>query len=103
MPVANAVNINDGEGSIRIAAASLSALAGAGSGITSESDLVSIDFDFAESKLEHLDKNPDGSFVLSPLSFNIEVHQETVLSHSIVDDYGLSNKEIVSLSELGGG
>ena len=104
MPVANAVNINDGEGSIRIAAASLSALAGAGSGITSESDLVSIDFDFAESKLEHLDKNPDGSFVLSPLSFNIEVNdQETVLSHSIVDDYGLSNKEIVSLSELGGG
>ena len=39
-----------------------------------------------------------------PLAFDIEVNdQETVLSHSYIDDYELSNKEIVTLDDLGGG
>ena len=104
MPIANAVDVDDETGSIRIAAASLSELAEAGTGITSEANLVSIDFDFAEWKLQDLNKNADGSFVISPLAFDIEVNdQETVLSHSYIDDYGLSNKEIVTLDDLGGG
>ena len=73
------MGVDDETGSIRIAAASLSNSLRLVQG-TSEANLVSIDFDFAEWKLQDLNKNADGSFVISPLAFDIEVNdQETVL------------------------
>ena len=116
MPVSNAVSIDNQAGTIRIAAASLSDFAGEdpnsriyreyGNGInTDEKKLATIRLNFSETKIEGLEKKPDGSLKISPLSFSIEANQdETVFSRDFKDeDTGLLNREIVTLNDLGGG
>ena len=74
-----------------------------GSGIWGEEALASIALDFDEDQIQYLDKNPDGSLKISPLTFDISVNeQETVFSTDFIDDSGLLNREIVTLDDLGG-
>ena len=117
VPVANAVSIDNETGTIRIAAASLSDITGydpytgitdrdLGNGIgPDEQKLATIQLNFSESQIQGLEKNPDGSLKISPLSFSIEANQdETVFSRDFTDeDTGLLNREIVTLNDLGGG
>ena len=109
LPIANAVNIDNVNGTIRIAASSLSELSEGdkqtGSGITSVEPLVSIALDFDENQIQNIGTNSDGSLKISPLAFNISANQqETVFSRSFIEsDTGLSNREIVTLGDLGGG
>ena len=103
LPLANAVHIDNEAGTIRLAAASLSDLEKGGSGIWGEEALASIALDFDEDQIQYLDKNPDGSLKISPLTFDISVNeQETVFSTDFIDDSGLLNREIVTLDDLGG-
>ncbi|WP_156486117.1 hypothetical protein [Prochlorococcus sp. MIT 1306] len=106
--VANAVEIDNEAGTIRIAAASLGDL-GEGSPITNETVLASIALDFDEQSLanpapgESEYNNADGSLFVSPLTFNITANQEeTVFSRKFNDGTGFTNREISSLSDLGG-
>ena len=104
LPLANAVQIDNENGTIRLAAASLSNL-NKGTGIYGEEDfaLASISLDFAEENIKLVDKNSDGSLKINPLSFDISVNEdEAVFSNEYIDDDGLLNREIVSLGELGG-
>ena len=109
LPIGNAVEIDNENGTIRIAAASLSDLnttnQNTGSGISGATPLVSIALDFDEYQVQNLDKNPDGSLTISPLAFDISANQqETVFSRSFIEsDTGLTNREIVTLDDLGGG
>ena len=102
LPLANAVDIDNENGTIRLAAASLSELA-EGSGIYDLESLASISLDFNEEQIQHLSKNLDGSLMINPLTFDISVNEnETIFSTEYEDDSGLINREIVSLGELGG-
>ncbi|MCB4390308.1 hypothetical protein [Synechococcus sp. MU1617] len=102
LPIANAVHIDNENGSIRIAAASLSDLSN-GTGIYDKEALASISLDFSEDHIELLDKNSDGSLTINPLTFDISVDQhETNLSYEFIDEDGLINREILSLDQLGG-
>tara|TARA_B100000674_G_scaffold453235_1_gene425366 strand:- start:496 stop:2673 length:2178 start_codon:yes stop_codon:yes gene_type:complete len=102
LPLANAVHIDNELGTIRIAAASLSDL-NEGKGIYESEALASISLDFNEEKIQDLDKNPDGSLIISPLTFDISVNvDETIFSNEYKDENGLINREIVSMEELGG-
>jgi hypothetical protein len=103
LPLANAVQIDNQAGTIRIAGSSLSSL-NQGSGISSEAVLASIRLDFDEYQLELIEKNSDGSLKTNPLSFAISVNaNETILSRTFDDGTGLLNREVVSLTDLGGG
>ena len=103
LPLANAVHIDNDLGSIRFAAASLSDL-GEGSGITGTNALASIALNFDESQIQYLEKNPDGSLKISPLTFDISVNeQETIFSNTYTDASGFKNREILTLDDLGGG
>ena len=66
--------------------------------------LATIQLNFSESQIQDLEKNPDGSLKISPLSFSIEANQdETVFSRDFTDaDTGLLNREIITLNDLGG-
>ncbi|WP_413399997.1 SUMF1/EgtB/PvdO family nonheme iron enzyme [Prochlorococcus sp. MIT 0714] len=116
LPIANAVQIDNVEGTIRIAAASLGDLeagdlygnhltdAGASIG-TDGAVLASIDLDFNELNLAELKKNLDGSIddLSTPLFFGLSANQdETVFSTALDDESGFANREIKSLRELGG-
>ena len=120
MPISNAVLVDNESGTIRIAASSLSDVydhdsnAGnqsldLGSGITenppnARQKLATIAFDFSESNIQDIGKNDDGSLKTNPLSFQITANdQETVFSKTFTDNSGLTNREIVSLADLGGG
>ncbi|WP_303536525.1 hypothetical protein [Synechococcus sp. YX-04-1] len=103
LPIVNAVQIDNEAGTIRIAAASLADL-NQGSSISANTPLASINLDFDEEQIKLLEKNEDGSLKINPLSFQITANdQETVFSKTFTDDSGLTNREIVSLADLGGG
>ncbi|WP_413314197.1 MULTISPECIES: SUMF1/EgtB/PvdO family nonheme iron enzyme [unclassified Prochlorococcus] len=116
LPIANAVQIDNVEGTIRIAAASLGDLeagdlygnhltdAGASIG-TDGAVLASIDLDFNELNLAELKKNLDGSIddLSTPLFFGLSANlDETVFSKALDDESGFANRDIKSLRELGG-
>ncbi|WP_413314216.1 MULTISPECIES: lectin-like protein [unclassified Prochlorococcus] len=104
LPIANAVQIDNGAGTIRIAAASLGDLA-AGQSISAEKVLASIELDFNEYRLDTLTQNANGKIIdpSTPLFFGLSANQdETVFSKDQIDAAGLSNREIKSLRELGG-
>ena len=103
LPTANAVKVDNEEGTIRIAASSLSDL-GEGTGIAEESVLASISFDFDEVALSTINKNADGSLATNPLSFSISANtNETVVSRYYNDGTNFDNREILSLKDLGKG
>ena len=102
LPIANAVQIDNEGGTIRIAAASLSNLS-SGEGINGETILATIDLDFDETALGTIEKNTDGSLKTNPLSFSLSANaEETVFSKDFIDATGLKNRDIVTLSDLGG-
>ncbi|WP_413314213.1 SUMF1/EgtB/PvdO family nonheme iron enzyme [Prochlorococcus sp. MIT 0703] len=118
LPIANAVQIDNVEGTIRIAAASLGDLdpgqlygveqsdAGASIGAAG-AVLASIELNFDEYNLETLTKNSDGSGSIddlsTPLFFGLSANQdETVFSKALDDESGFANRDIKSLRELGG-
>ena len=102
LPLANAVHIDNETGTIRLAAASLSDL-NQGSGISGTEALASIALNFDENQIQYLDKNPDGSLKISPLTFDISVNEEeTIFSTDFTDESGYLNREILTLGELGG-
>jgi hypothetical protein len=108
LPIGNAVEIDNVNGSIRIAAASLSDLntttQNTGFVISDATPLVSIVLDFDEDQVKTLSKNSDGSLTVNPLSFDISANQqETIFSRSFTESAtGLTNREIVTLDDLGG-
>lgn len=102
LPIANAVQIDNRNGTIRFAAGSLSNLS-AGLGVSAEAIIVSISLDFDETTLASIGQAPNGSFTIEPLSFQLLVNpDETILSKDFYES-SFFNREIVSLAELGGG
>jgi len=74
-----------------------------GSGISGTEAFASIALNFDESQIQYLDKNPDGSLKISPLTFDISVNEEeTIFSTDFTDESGYLNREILTLGELGG-
>jgi len=105
LPIANAVEIDNQNGTIRIAAASLADLdpSSAGTGIASETVFASISLDFDEAYLQTIAQNQDGSLLSNPLSFELYANaNDTVFSRSFTDSSGQLNRDIQTLGQLGG-
>jgi len=105
LPIANAVEIDNQNGTIRIAAASLSDLnpLTTGTGIASETVFASISLDFDETYLQTVAQNQDGSLLSNPLSFELYANaNDTVFSRSFTDSSGKLNRDIQTLGQLGG-
>jgi len=105
LPIANAVEIDNQNGTIRIAAASLSDLnpLTTGTGIASETVFASISLDFDEAYLQTVAQNQDGSLLSNPLSFELYANaNDTVFSRSFTDSSGQLNRDIQTLGQLGG-